>query len=80
MIALLLQSTTAPLPMPQTYGEGFLIVALCTVSGVAFKALVDRAKRAEGQVDALTASLPELLMLLREWKEADRGRTPKSGA
>lgn len=75
----LAQTTTAPFPMPQTYGEGFLIIALVTVSGVALRALVDRAKRAEGQVDALTASLPELLLLLREWKEANSGRAPKNG-
>ena len=66
--------------MPQTYGEGLLIFSVAVAAGAAWRSVNERAKRAEGQVDALTAALPELLLLLREWKEAQNGHSPKSGA
>ena len=78
--SVLAQTTTAPVPMPQTYGEGLLIFSVAVAAGAAWRSVNERAKRAEGQVDALTAALPELLLLLREWKEAQNGRSPKSGA
>ncbi len=73
--SVLLQTTAAPFPMPQTYGEGFLIIALVTVSGVTLRVLTERIKRAESQADAFIATLPELLIYLREWKEAQRDHT-----
>ena len=75
----LLQTSTAPFPMPQTYGEGLLIFSVAVAAGAAWRSVNERAKRAEHQVDSLTAALPELLLLLREWKEAQHGRAPKNG-
>ncbi len=80
VLSLLAQTTTAPFPMPQTYGEGLLIFAVFVSVSAVWRSQEARIKRAEGQVDALTSSLPELLLLMREWKEANRGRTPSNGA
>ena len=58
MIALLLQAApSAPLPMPQTYGEGFLIFALITLGGAFYRSQEARIKREQERCDACQAEL-----------------------
>lgn len=55
MIALLLQAApSSPLPMPQTYGEGFLIFALIALGGAFYRSQEARIKREQ---EALAASI-----------------------
>jgi hypothetical protein len=70
-----LAQTPVPYGLPSEFGQP-LLIAFCAVVAVAYhKSQEARVKRAEGQVDALTSALPELLNLMRDWKEAQRERS-----
>lgn len=75
--------TATAFPMPQTYGEGFLIVSLLGVTGYLVKVLREnnalrdrRAERAEEQVDKLTGTLPDIARSLSELLELKNERPP----
>ena len=76
----LAQTTTAPFPMPQTYGEGLLIFGVVVAAGALWRSQEARIKRAEGQVDSLTTVIPEILRLVRvkEAQHDDRSNPGRS--
>lgn len=78
MLALLLQSTTPVAGLPTEFGQPLLIAFGAAVAIAYHRSQEARVKRAEDLNDKLTAALPELLTMVREWKEAQRDRTNTS--
>lgn len=69
----------AQVPVPQEGDNpwiwlcGALLAALAYVTRQWVAGGADALKREREQTDKLTATLPELISLFREWKEAQRG-------
>lgn len=69
----------AQVPIPQEGDNpwiwlcGALLAALVYVTKQWVSGNTDALKRERDQNDKLTATLPELISLFREWKEAQRG-------
>lgn len=77
MIALLAQM---PLPKdgdnPWIYITGALIFALGFVGRLYIATQTDSLKRERDQNDKLVNAIPEIVAIMREWKEANHGRPP----
>lgn len=77
MIALLAQM---PLPKdgdnPWIWLCGALVLALIYVSKQRDSGQTDALKRERDQNDKLVNAIPEIVAIMREWKEANNGRSP----
>lgn len=80
LLTVLLQATP-PTTLPTEFGQPLLIAFGAAVALAYHRSQEARVKRAEQQVDTLTGALPELLLLLREWKEVSgvRKNGPQGG-
>ncbi len=77
MIALLAQM---PLPKdgdnPWIWLCGALVLALIYVTKQWVSGQTDSLKRERDQNDKLVNAIPEIVAIMREWKEANNGRSP----
>lgn len=73
-IVLLLTAT----PIPTEYGDAMFIFFIVALGGAVWKSQEARIKRAESQVDTLTATMSEVLTVVKRLDDA-RSNPPRQG-